>query len=618
LESIAEFLRALPLLSGVRDEEIDLLARTAEERRFPAGEHIMHMGEAGVSALILREGEAEVRLEKPTGAPVQLSRIGPGELFGELALFDGEPRSASVIATRDCVAIEISRDLFLREISEQPEVALKLLSILAKRLRRSDRVVSYFADRIYGDVMPRLEAAVAAQLDSAKTICEQSKQHVASTAETAGRVLDAAEKRWSSVTRLVGIGGALLASGLTILGFFGFQQYRDFHELLDEKEQEVTVAVDEIKRERSYLKVLKETTTVFDKLRRDLQLDVSGGASRLAESPREAGREFGVAYRELKRDYLSEASKWESEILIEALELVAEISERGYVLMGESDWDVVLDAIEQAVKNPPDHWLQRQRLGSLVEVLYEDMSEGYVQGARSLVESLERRLDAQDQDREAEQQTALMLARLGNESRSVRRVLRELQEADSPWLRSEAAVDLIALGDEAGWRTLRTDLASQFAAVPERETQEERRGRGRAAFIAARRLASSVVYPPAKRHQARRLGLEAVERHLSRGALSKHLDTWPEETGFGVDLVSKTIYDRLAQRPTGANRFYWQSSCELLCGLGCRESQGADGGTLCRQCFDLYTEHYFRRGEGPDRSSERCRPGSRETTFPPD
>lgn len=615
MKSVAGFLRSLPLLSGIRDEEIDLLARTANERRFAAGEHIMRMGEPGISALILKEGEAEVQLEKPSGAPIKLSRIGSGELFGEIALFDGEPRSASVIALRDCVAIEISRGLLLREISEQPEVALKLLSLLAKRLRRSDRVVTYFADRIYGDVMPRLEAAVSAQLDSAKAICDQSKQHVASTAETARGVLDAAEKRWHSVTRVVGLGGALLATGLTVLGFFGIEKYRDFSELLETKEEEVTKAVEEIKLERSYLKVLKETTTVFEKMRHDLQLDVGGNAPAPQQLYSEAGREFSVAYGELKRDYLSRADQWESEILIEALELVAEISERGYILLAEDDWDVVLDAIDQTVKNPPVHWLQRQRLSTLVEALYEEMSE---RQKRSLVETLERRLDSKEQGLEAENQTAFLLARLGSESTAVRGVLEKLLEDESPWLRSEAAVYLIALGDKLGWQSMRSDLAGQFVEWSRQETKEENTKRKMAAFIAARRLANKVVYTPSKRHQARRFSINEVEAQLSREKLSMHLRPWPADKPVGIDLLSTTIFRRFEHHPERANRFYWQSSCELLCGLGCRQSKGTGGGELCRQCLDLYTKHYFPRGKGPDRSSERCTPNNRQTILTPD
>jgi len=77
MESIKEFLRTLPLLSSLSDEEIELLARTCEERRFPAEAHILRKGEPGASAFILKEGAAETRLEKPTGAPLRLSKNRP-------------------------------------------------------------------------------------------------------------------------------------------------------------------------------------------------------------------------------------------------------------------------------------------------------------------------------------------------------------------------------------------------------------------------------------------------------------------------------------------------------------------------------------------------------------
>ena len=157
------------MLSGLSDQEIDLLARTAAERRFRADERIVRQGEAGTAAFIMMEGAAEALIEKPGAEPLRLSKILPGELFGELALFDGSPRSATVVAAVDCVVVEISRESFLQEVARNPEAALKLLAVLAKRLRRAESVVSDFSDRIYGDVLPRLQQAVSAQLDSAKT-----------------------------------------------------------------------------------------------------------------------------------------------------------------------------------------------------------------------------------------------------------------------------------------------------------------------------------------------------------------------------------------------------------------------------------------------------------------
>jgi CRP/FNR family cyclic AMP-dependent transcriptional regulator len=81
-----ELLRGLEVLSGLSDQEIDLLARTAVERRFRADERIVRQGEAGTAAFIMMEGAAEALFEKPGAEPLRLSKILPGELFGELAL----------------------------------------------------------------------------------------------------------------------------------------------------------------------------------------------------------------------------------------------------------------------------------------------------------------------------------------------------------------------------------------------------------------------------------------------------------------------------------------------------------------------------------------------------
>lgn len=205
-----EFLRSLQVLSGLSDQEIDLLARTCREARFRADGRILRQGERADAAYILKEGQAEAMIEKPGADPLRLSTILPGELFGEMALFDDSPRSASVAATTDCTVVEIRRDDFLQEIAHNPAAAVKLLSVIARRLRRAERVVSDFSDRIYGDVLPRLQEAVAAQLESAKTICEESKRRAEATIEQARHLQTTTDHHWTNLVRMGSVVGVLL------------------------------------------------------------------------------------------------------------------------------------------------------------------------------------------------------------------------------------------------------------------------------------------------------------------------------------------------------------------------------------------------------------------------
>jgi hypothetical protein len=161
------------------------------------------------------------------------------------------------------------------------------------------------------------------------------------------------------------------------------------------------------------------------------------------------------------------------------------------------------------------------------------------------------------------------------------------------------------LGDAEAWQTLRADLAGQFTKLPE-EAREQRRGRKRAAYAAAMRLAEIVVYPPEKWSRARHVDIQELERHLSRKSLLEELATFPEAEPAGTDLVGKTLLSRLTDSSRRRDRFTWQYSCELICSLGCKKTKGTEGGRWCAQCFDKFEDKYFKSGAGLDRSAESC------------
>ncbi len=414
-----EFLRTVSLFSGFRDEEIELLARTARERSFPEGAHIVRTGEPGTSAFVLKQGAADALLEKPGGKPVLLSKIGPGEIFGEIALYDGEPRSASVVATQDTTVIELNRELFLLEIARRPETSLKLLAAISKRLRRSEGIVSNFADRIYGDVLPRLEAAVSAQLDSAKTICEQSKERVAQTSEQANRVVAQVENRWTLLTRVAFIvGGAL--SLAAAFGIYNLEKTRenyasDFKNTVSEakdlkKEAEGLLAT--VKDDRRALNVLKENSLWMDKLRHDLQLEEGADfAHTSGDDQASVARDFYLAEDRLLNTYFADANKWESEILVEAMALWADLNTRKYIVVEPDDWLKVVGGIEHALRNPPTHWRPRQRLERLTIRMYRQMENGNDTEAAILMNRMAGLLEDPDATPEAKRQTALIMAK---------------------------------------------------------------------------------------------------------------------------------------------------------------------------------------------------------------
>ncbi len=628
-----EFLRGLQVLSGLSDREIDLLARAAEERRFRADEPIVRQGESGTAAFIMKEGAAEALIEKPGAEPLRLSKILPGELFGELALFDGSPRSATVVAAVDCAVVEISREAFVQEVAHNPEAALKLLAVLAKRLRRAESVVSDFSDRIYGDVLPRLQQAVSAQLDSAKTICEESRKRAESTIDQARHMQETADQHWTNLVRIGSIVGLMVLGGGAVATFLGFEKIDDvvertvsrmsdtwkqqFSSSLSEvevlKSETATLKVDtqsyvqtvkeKLDNDLKDLEVMRQTALELDKMRRDLQL--AGGAAMQTEVSGEMARDFVAARQNLTQLYFKQPTRWESEILIEALDLLTGSLDRGYITVKDGDWDYIIDTVAQALKGPPDHWRQRLKLGEVTVKLYAHMVDsGYQRGARTLIARMEDLLATGTPSPGAAGLIATVLAKFGSRVVPVRVELSKLQASESRWRRSQAAIDLVALGESEAWSTLRVGLAARFLQSPAAEGEQDRQRRGQAAFAAAH-----LIVERAAKYDVlaqRYFGVEELGRQLSAERLAQDAGSWPDDAPVGTDLLGQVILEGLVDDPGSWNRFYWQYSCNLLCELGCRNPGASDPGRWCMQCLDGLESHYSSAGVAMDRSAGSC------------
>ena len=129
-------LQRVPLFSGFNEDE---LRRVAEHSRIldaPAGTVITQIGDAGDSFFIIIDGTAAVRT--PGGAGGQLQ---PGDCFGEMSLVDGEPRSATIVATTDLRLLVVDRSHFWRLLDETPELIRRILTILSRRVRRLEQTI---------------------------------------------------------------------------------------------------------------------------------------------------------------------------------------------------------------------------------------------------------------------------------------------------------------------------------------------------------------------------------------------------------------------------------------------------------------------------------------------
>jgi CRP-like cAMP-binding protein len=133
MADVAQSLKGVPLFSGVRDRELKRLANVMRESRFNEGEVIATEGRSGIGFFLIEEGNASVSLHGEI-----IRTLGPGDHFGEIALIDEGPRSASVTASTDLRCRGMAAWEFRSFVQEHPEVAWPLLQTLASRLREAE------------------------------------------------------------------------------------------------------------------------------------------------------------------------------------------------------------------------------------------------------------------------------------------------------------------------------------------------------------------------------------------------------------------------------------------------------------------------------------------------
>ena len=129
-------LASIPFFSGLGSSSLERVADGMRARRFRRGEVIFHLGDPGDALFIIVSGEVKISLPSESGDEAILVRLQQGDVFGELALLDGAPRSASATALGAVEAVVLPRDRFRDLIAEEPAVRDALLASLAGELRR--------------------------------------------------------------------------------------------------------------------------------------------------------------------------------------------------------------------------------------------------------------------------------------------------------------------------------------------------------------------------------------------------------------------------------------------------------------------------------------------------
>lgn len=152
-----DVVRQAPLFAALDDEAAGALMQSMTSSHLERGDILFHEGDQGDRLYVIREGKIKLGRSSNDGRENLLAILGPGEMFGELSLFDPGPRTATATAVAETQLIGLGHDNMQTFLASRPEVASTLLAALARRLRRTNETL---ADLVFTDVPGRVAKAL--------------------------------------------------------------------------------------------------------------------------------------------------------------------------------------------------------------------------------------------------------------------------------------------------------------------------------------------------------------------------------------------------------------------------------------------------------------------------
>jgi CRP/FNR family transcriptional regulator, cyclic AMP receptor protein len=140
-------LRQVPLFESLDDEAANELRKLIETLECLAPQVLFHAGDVGDAMYLIERGKVRIYVKGTDGHEMTLAELGRGDFFGEMALLDGQRRSADAVVAEDARLAVLSREHFLSFLRSTPNVALEMLTALANRLRRTDELLRHSATR---------------------------------------------------------------------------------------------------------------------------------------------------------------------------------------------------------------------------------------------------------------------------------------------------------------------------------------------------------------------------------------------------------------------------------------------------------------------------------------
>lgn len=204
-QDIESFLARVPLFSGITPKERGAVCSALVPRQFSQDQIIVHEEDKNnQSFFVIIEGSVNVIVFTSEGKQTILATLHRGDFFGEMALLDGEPRSASVVAAEPCSLLMLYRQSFLELLKSQPTMATRMLVEMSHRLRKANRHISTLSlMSVYGrvaDVILQIGKDNGRRIDS-MTVVENRPTHqaiadrVGTSRETVSRVISQLQKK---------------------------------------------------------------------------------------------------------------------------------------------------------------------------------------------------------------------------------------------------------------------------------------------------------------------------------------------------------------------------------------------------------------------------------------
>ena len=155
-----QVVRRAPLFTALDDAAASALRSAMQTVKIKKGEDLFKEGDDGHHLYVIIEGKIKLGTKSVDGRENLLSVLGPGEMFGELSLFDPGPRTSTATAVTDARLLSLGHNQVIPWVKDHPEVSLQLLGRLAQRLRRTNEAVG---DLVFSDVPGRVAKALIEQ-----------------------------------------------------------------------------------------------------------------------------------------------------------------------------------------------------------------------------------------------------------------------------------------------------------------------------------------------------------------------------------------------------------------------------------------------------------------------